>query len=127
MNQYWLNEYFPNAIAAASRQMPDINIVLHELGRAGFFIVGVETFLVQPDLQDLFLYSGKYEPGLYLNERIRAGISTFANLASKEEIDWGCSKLQNDIISGRIGRVIERFPSQFGDYLFIVAEKRTDL
>lgn len=103
------------------------SLILESLKKAGFSIVGVETFLVQPDLQDFFLYSGKYNPSIYLDEKVRSGISTFASLAFPEEIELGCGKLQKDIESGRIYQVLDEYRSESGDYLFIVAEKRPSL
>jgi hypothetical protein len=77
--------------------MPSLEEVSSLLKTAGFTIVGYEPFLIQPDLKDFFLYSGKYEPKMYLDEKIRSGISTFANLASKEEVEEGCDRLKKDI------------------------------
>ncbi|ADC52197.1 hypothetical protein BpOF4_21009 (plasmid) [Alkalihalophilus pseudofirmus OF4] len=90
----------------------------------GFNIVGHETFLIQPNLKDFFLYSGKYEPKMYLDEKVRSGISTFANLASKEEVEEGCNKLKKDIETKKIENVLNNFSSDLGDYVYIVAEKK---
>jgi ubiquinone/menaquinone biosynthesis C-methylase UbiE len=89
MQRYWLKEYFPKAMEESCNQMPKISLVIDCLRQAGFKIVGAETFLIQPNLQDFFLYSGKFEPSIYLNPNVRAGISTFVNLASQEEIHTG--------------------------------------
>ncbi|MCF6409468.1 class I SAM-dependent methyltransferase [Pseudalkalibacillus salsuginis] len=124
MNTYWLKEYFPQAIEASSKQMPDLTTVNNTLQAVGFDIIGHETFLIQPDLEDFFLYSGKYEPHIYLDETVRAGISTFANLATKEEIVLGCSKLKRDIETKKINEVLPRYSSVKGDYVFVVAEKK---
>ncbi|RPF50402.1 class I SAM-dependent methyltransferase [Aquisalibacillus elongatus] len=124
MKYYWLNEYFPDAIAESAQQMPNIKDVTETLGTAGFNIIGNETFLIQPDLEDFFLYSGKYDPNMYLNEKVRSGISTFANLASEEEVEIGIEKLRKDIESKRIEEVLTKYTSQLGDYTFVVAEKR---
>lgn len=124
MRRYWLNEYFPAAMMKSCGQMPPVPQVVECLKEAGFYMVGIETFLVQPNLRDFFLYSGKYEPGIYLNPKVRAGISTFANLAADEEIREGCARLQSDIASGKIAEVMERYSSDLGDYLFVVAGKK---
>lgn len=123
MRRYWLNEYFPEAMQASCKQMPSLSKVTESLKQAGFAIVGLETFLIQPDLQDFFLYSGKYAPQIYLNSNVRAGISTFADLATQGEIESGCIKLQKDIESGRIRQVLQKYSSDLGDYVFVVAEK----
>jgi ubiquinone/menaquinone biosynthesis C-methylase UbiE len=124
MERYWIKEYFPKAMEDSCKQMPKISKVVDALKEVGFSIIGLETFLIQPNLQDFFLYSGKYEPQMYLNPKVRAGISTFANLASKEEVHLGCTKLKSDIDSGRIHEVLEKYNSDFGDYTFVVAEKK---
>ncbi|MDB5052749.1 MAG: Methyltransferase type 11 [Bacilli bacterium] len=124
MERYWLKEYFPKAMMDSCSQMPKVPHVVENLRQAGFEIIGLETFLIQPNLQDFFLYSGKYDPNIYLNPKVRAGISTFANLASPDEIHVGCTKLKSDIESGRIQKALDRYSSDLGDYTFVVAEKR---
>ncbi|NRF89833.1 class I SAM-dependent methyltransferase [Paenibacillus frigoriresistens] len=123
MERYWLKEYFPDAIMKSCSQMPEVSLVIEQLKQAGFKIVGLETFLIQPNLQDFFLYSGKYKPSIYLNPNVRAGISTFANLASAQEVHDGCSRLHKDIESGAIQEVMDQYSSELGDYMFVVAEK----
>jgi ubiquinone/menaquinone biosynthesis C-methylase UbiE len=124
MGRYWLKEYFPSAMTKSCNQMPKVPHVVDCLKHIGFKMVGLETFLIQPNLQDFFLYSGKYEPSIYLNPKVRAGISTFANLASQDEIHTGCTRLKSDIESGRVKEVVDQYSSVLGDYVFVVAEKR---
>lgn len=123
MRSYWLNAYFPNAMEASIKQMPSLDEVIHNLRLAGFSVVGVESFLVEQDLRDFFLYSGKFEPYMYLDSTVRSGISTFANLATPEEIASGCLQLKRDIENGTIQDVIQRYTSTLGDYTFVVAQK----
>ena len=125
MQSYWLNAYFPNAMKASIKQMPSLEKVIHHLRLAGFSVVGVESFLVEQDLQDFFLYSRKFEPQMYLDSTVRSGISTFANLAAPEEIAAGCRQLKHDIDNGKIHDVIQEYTSTLGDYTFVVAEKET--
>ncbi|WP_261130514.1 class I SAM-dependent methyltransferase [Bacillus sp. Marseille-Q3570] len=124
MKNYWLKEYFPDAIQKSAEQMPNVSEVSNTLETIGFSIIGRETFLIQPDLEDFFLYSGKYQPIMYLDEKVRSGISTFANLASKEEVDEGCLKLKKDIETKNIEKVINKYSSDLGDYVFIIAGKK---
>lgn len=124
INNYWLKEYFPKAIEHAANQMPGIEKVRDTLKTVGFTIVGFETFLIQPNLKDFFLYSGKYHPRMYLDEKVRSGISTFANLASKDEIEEGCAKLENDIKTKKIESVLNKYRSELGDYVYIIVEKK---
>jgi hypothetical protein len=74
-------------------------------------------------LQDLFLYSGKYRPEIYLDENVRSGISTFALLASADEIAAGCQRLAADINTGRITEIVKKYENNHGDYLFVIADK----
>jgi ubiquinone/menaquinone biosynthesis C-methylase UbiE len=123
MRRYWLNEYFPDAIERATRQMPPLEQTRAQLADAGFRRVICEPWAVTAELQDLFLYAGKYRPALYLDPRVRAGISTFANLAQPAEVEQGCVRLTADLESGRFADVLAASGHDGGDYLFIVAER----
>lgn len=122
--QYWLKEYFPEAIKEACKQLPAISDIIAHLKDAGFIFIGTESFLIQPNIQDRFLGSGRFHPEIYLRDEIRKGISTFASLANPEEVRIGCERLSRDLESGRFEEVFSRYASEQGDYLFVVAEKR---
>ena len=124
MQKYWLVEYFPEAITKASQQMPSLALVKSALQKVGFNSIQVETYSIRPDLQDLFLYSGKYHPELYLDANIRSGISTFSQLASVDEMTNGCQKLAADINTGFIHQVMQQYEHDQGDYLFIIVDKK---
>ena len=119
---YWLDEYFPDAIDRSVDQLPSLEAIRHDLASPGFHTIATDPYDVQPDLQDFFLYSGKHRPEIYLDPRVRAGISTFASLADPAEVQAGCAKLADDIQSGRIADVIAAHRHDRGDYLFIIAE-----
>ena len=123
MKGYWLNEYFPVAMAKSMEQMPEPELVQDSLTAAGFRVTFTEAYEVLPDLQDFFLYSGKHHPEMYLSETVRKGISTFASLAEPVEVISGCARLRADIESGRIDQVMKSYRRQQGDYLFMVCEK----
>jgi hypothetical protein len=123
MHHYWLNEYFPEAMAKSIAQMPDIGTITSALKEVGFDRIVLEPFFVTNDLEDMFLYSGKHRPHIYLDGRVRAGISTFASLTSPEEIIEGCRLLSEDIESGRICRAIQEYSHDSGDYMFFVGQK----
>ncbi|BAT51711.1 putative MerR-family transcriptional regulator [Nostoc sp. NIES-3756] len=123
MQKYWLIEYFPEAISKASQQMPSLDSVKSALDKVGFKSIQIEAYSIHQDLQDLFLYSGKHRPELYLDANIRSGISTFSGLASVDEITNGCQKLATDINSGFIKEVVHKYEHEQGDYLFIIADK----
>jgi ubiquinone/menaquinone biosynthesis C-methylase UbiE len=121
MKRYWLNEYFPQAMARATAQMPALDEVIAAIRAAGFISITTEPYFVKPDLQDGFLYSGKQRPAVYLDEKARAGSSTFRALADAAEVESGCARLARDIETQRIQEVIARSQSEEGDYLFVVA------
>ena len=98
MRGYWLNDYFPAAMARSIAQMPGRQAIMEALRQSGFASIHTEPYEVQTDLQDFFLYSGKHRPEMYLDPHVRAGISTFAALADASEVEEG-------------------------DYLFVVGEK----
>ena len=84
-----------------------------------------ENYAVQPGLKDLFLYSGKHDPAMYFDLPIRNGISSFSDLAHREEVETGLELLANDIKSGRISEIISSYANAGGDYLFIKAVATT--
>lgn len=124
MQHYWLCEYFPKAMHASILQMPALSSVTEALRDAGFELLITEHYEIKDNLKDLFLYSGKSNPSMYLDPSVRAGISTFAKLADNDEIQTGCKRLAEDIESGKISLIQSRFEHSDGDYLFVVAEKR---
>ncbi|MEH2403579.1 class I SAM-dependent methyltransferase [Nostoc sp.] len=123
MNKYWLVEYFPEAIYKSVEQMPSLEKVKSALNEAGFNSIDIKPYSISENLQDLFLYSGKHRPKIYLDENVRSGISTFALLASADEIVAGCERLAADINTGRITEIVNKYENNQGDYLFVIAEK----
>lgn len=123
MKGYWLNHYFPQMLRDSKEQMPSWTTVNQQLEASGFRVIATEPYFVQPDLQDGFLYIGKHEPGLYLDKRIRKGISSFSALAHREEVELGLAKLQADIASGAVQQVMDQHKNEDGDYLFVNALK----
>jgi ubiquinone/menaquinone biosynthesis C-methylase UbiE len=121
--QYWLAEYFPEAIAKSAEQMPALAAVTEALFESGFQSIETEDYSVREDLQDFFLYSGKYRPAMYLDAAVRSGISTFSLLATEREIEEGCGKLEADINQGRIADVLKKYEHDAGDYKFVIARK----
>jgi SAM-dependent methyltransferase len=125
MEGYWLNHYFPGMLRSSIIQMPAFDSINNAITKAGFEITTTEKYFVQDDLQDNFLYTGKHRPTLYLNEEIRKGISSFAALPNATEVKAGLSKLHADLESGQFINIKKTYENDLGDYLFIVAEKKT--
>lgn len=124
MQAYWLNHYFPLMLNRSIEQMPSISTIDSALGFASLRLIDVKPFFVSRNLKDLFLYSGKQRPEMYLSEQVRAGISSFKNLCTNQELEQGLSMLAADIESGNIESIIKKYESDKGDYCFLVAEKK---
>lgn len=118
---YWLNHYFPKMMAKSIQQLPAIEDMEEAMRNAGLRISHAETYVVKDDLRDHFLYCGKNRPMLYFNEEIRAGISSFADLANEAEVLSGLQRLEADIKSTEITEVMKSYSHNWGDYLFLVA------
>jgi ubiquinone/menaquinone biosynthesis C-methylase UbiE len=123
MEGYWLNHYFPGMLRDSIQQMPRLEAILQSLDRAGFLGLQQEPYFVKDDLQDLFLYAGKNRPHLYLDPKVRSGISSFADLSRREEVESGLRQLEQDLASGQIHEVIARYENTLGDYLFVIASR----
>jgi ubiquinone/menaquinone biosynthesis C-methylase UbiE len=121
--KYWLNFYFPNMLKTTSILMPNFTKIEKSLKRAGFIISEVEKYFVEKNLEDLFLYSGKLNPTLYLNSEIRKGILSFAAFADQNEVEKGVQQLAKDIETNKISEIIQDYKNDLGDYIFIVASK----
>ncbi|WP_298417244.1 class I SAM-dependent methyltransferase [uncultured Kordia sp.] len=123
MKGYWLNHYFPKMLADSMIQMPSLEQITSAMHAAGFENIYTEKYNVQPNLQDQFLYVGKENPTLYLDQNIRNGISSFSLLANKEEVEKGLKLLEKDINSGEINSIMNSYKNRDGDYLFILSQK----
>lgn len=123
MRNYWLNHYFPVMLEKSILQMPSFEMIKNAAAEAGMMISNTEKYYIQDDLQDLFLYSGKNNPALYLEENVRKGISSFSALANLNEVQEGLAILADDIASGIFDEVKAGYDDTEGDYLFIILQK----
>ncbi len=123
MKGYWLTHYFPKMLADSIKQMPSFKQITSCLQKNNLELEVTEKYDIRPDLQDLFLYSGKHNPSLYLNSQVRNGISSFSSLANTKEVKIGLSTLKDDIGSGRVNDIISKYKNTDGDYLFLVIKK----
>ncbi|TPN87351.1 class I SAM-dependent methyltransferase [Aquimarina algicola] len=126
MKGYWLNHYFPKMLSDSIHQMPSYHIIEESAKNNNFNIITTEKYNIKSDLQDLFLYCGKNNPKMYLNPKIRNGISSFSSLSNAEEVSKGLHFLEKDITSGKVNDVITRYNNTDGDYLFIVFKKTSN-
>ncbi|MEM1119647.1 MAG: methyltransferase domain-containing protein [Bacteroidota bacterium] len=123
MKGYWLNHYFPRMLKNSILQMPSLVKVQSALVKAGFSEIKTKKYFIQPNLADKFLYCGKHNPKIYLDQQIRNGISSFAAIANQMEVKKGLYELAAAIEAGEIQKIIDEYENQLGDYLYIIAKK----
>lgn len=124
MQRYWLRHYFPTMLSDSIAQMPSLESIVGALEISGIKLLTREPYFIQPDLQDHFLYCGKYNPEVYFNQQVRSGISSFSSLAHKDEVKQGLQLLRQDIDSRQIHKVMKSYQNDLGDYIFIVGKKK---
>ena len=86
--------------------MPSLEKIKGALQNVGIEMINTETYSIKPDLEDLFLYSGKENPELYFRGDVKNGISSFSLMSNQPEIDRGLLELRNDIDSKKIKGII---------------------
>jgi ubiquinone/menaquinone biosynthesis C-methylase UbiE len=123
MRGYWLNNYFPVMLEDSIEQMPAFEQIQKAIEKAGLKYDYREHYLIQPNLEDLFLYAGKHNPSLYFDEEVRRGISSFSSLSNAKEVEEGLINLRDDIESGKVQDVMRHYENARGDYLYVVAVK----
>ena len=96
--QFWLTDYFPYFLRDTS-----FSIGTQELAKSISLTtrqkVNIVPFLLPADLSDLFAASGWCKPEIYLDARVRSGISTFAKMPS-DEVNLGLKRLATEIDNG---------------------------
>jgi ubiquinone/menaquinone biosynthesis C-methylase UbiE len=121
MRRYWLCHYFPQMMRRSIENMPARSAIEDSLVTAGFLRIECVPYYVDRELTDLFLYSGKERPHLYLQPDVRANISSFARLRSSDELERGLNALAADLESGDFASVYAAYNSAEGDYAFFIA------
>lgn len=123
MENYWLCYYFPEMMRRCVKQMPSLKLINQAMHHTGFRLIDSDKYFIEEDLKDLFLYSGKNHPAIYLDEEVRNGMSSFAYLSAGQELQKGLEKLANDLIIGKFSDVRKQYSDQQGDYIFLILEK----
>jgi ubiquinone/menaquinone biosynthesis C-methylase UbiE len=123
MRGYWLNEYFPKMMKQSWELLPELPEMEQLLNDTGFQLSLTEKYFIHDELQDHFLYAHKRQPERYLDENVRQNMSAFSAICTPEELKNGLSKLEADILSGRIKDIMDQYENDKGDYVFLVAEK----
>ena len=121
--RFWLRHYFPRMFERIEAKEPSEDQMRAELAAAGFARVDAYPWSVPDDLVDQFLYCGKRKPELYFDARIRAGISSFADLSDPREVEDGLAKLRADLRSGRFEELRASSPTTDGDYVIVLATR----
>lgn len=126
MQQCWLYHYFPNMMNDRIQQIESFGYIKKQLEQAGFSHIKQSPFHINDTIEDLFLYSGKFRPHIYLDPFIRQNISCFALSPHHDELYAGLQALKKDILSGKINTMIDKYISNIGDCLFITGKKCCD-
>lgn len=97
--QFWLSDYFPYFINDTSASFPSTQELEQQLEHITHREVATSPFLLPRDLRDLFAASGWCQPEIYLDAKVRSGISTFAKMPAKE-LNIGLERLATEIDNG---------------------------
>jgi SAM-dependent methyltransferase len=90
---FWLvRDYFPEILAIDRRIFPSMELLSAVLGP-----IDVQPLPIPDDCVDGFLGAYWQRPEAYLDEEVRAGISTFSQLTN---IDQQLERLEHDLTSG---------------------------
>ena len=96
----WFAEYFPQVWVACFSFFPPIEQIQDSLQNLTGYPTYNSVFEPPSDMEDLFAGAAWNRPELYLDERIRSGISSFA-LADPIEVQDGISRLRADLDGGQ--------------------------
>jgi SAM-dependent methyltransferase len=96
---FWVSDYFPDIQESAFGIAPPLSDVCRLLEIHTRRHVTIIPWAVPHDLQDRFMAAGWRTPELYLDPKVRAGISAFA-LAGRATLDDGLQRLEKDIENG---------------------------
>jgi len=117
---FWLTrDYFPEILATDRRIFPSMDLL-----RAVFGRIDVQPLAIPCDCVDGFLGAYWQRPEAYLDEGVRAGISSFSRLPN---IGPQLQRLERDLASGnweRRNAELRHFPDLDIGYRLVVAERR---
>jgi SAM-dependent methyltransferase len=100
LRTFWFYHYFPKGLGVDLARMPDSPEIATLLEKAGFVELGFELCYTDVVVAD-------ETPQQYLDKRYRDSISTFSFL-SDEDIESGCRRLRDDILTGRVKDIVEK-------------------
>jgi ubiquinone/menaquinone biosynthesis C-methylase UbiE len=96
---FWLTDYFPYFILDTLDIFPDTEAIAKKVCQITRKQVKIIPFLLPPDLNDLFAAAGWCQPEIYLDPKVRKGISTFSKM-SLNELTEGIERLSTDLNNG---------------------------
>lgn len=97
--EFWLSDYFPYFINDTLATFPSTKKIACKISKITLKKIEIIPFLLPPDLSDMFAASGWCKPKIYLDERVRNGISTFAKMPTNE-LKTGLNRLAREIERG---------------------------
>ncbi|MFX0166729.1 MAG: class I SAM-dependent methyltransferase [Candidatus Hodarchaeota archaeon] len=100
MRAFWFYHYFPKGLNVDLTRIPDVGEITKLLENVGFSNVDFDICF-----QDEVVINET--PESYLKRKYRDSISTFSFL-TEEDVILGCKKLQKDIISGVVEKIIQK-------------------
>lgn len=121
--QFWLGHYFPFFWDIAYDVLVDKKVIIEAIEAAGFKISCFSPYFVGKRATDLSTYGCKYQPHLFLDSKIRSGMTPLQLPEYAKEVEEGCIKLQKDIDSGLVNKVITQYESDKGESSCILCTK----
>ncbi len=118
INTYWYTYYFPEGLKAELKRFLEIKDLIYLLKKTGFSKIGVKICYYDTVILN-------QSPKNYLDKNFRNGDSFFS-LMEEDEIEAGCKKLQDDIKSGVINKILEEYKERvtlYGGSLIIYGQK----
>jgi ubiquinone/menaquinone biosynthesis C-methylase UbiE len=125
ISSFWLTQYFPSFIKDVEATFLPISQLKAEIETITGLVASVIPFPLPHDLLDSFAAVGWGRPELYLDRKIRNGISSFAKIAD-DELNHGLSSLGEDLERGvwerRYGHLRQLKQLDLG-YRFVYTQK----
>ena len=97
--EFWLADYFPYFIRDTLTTLPSTQKIARAIDKISQKEVVIIPYLLPSNLSDLFAASGWCRPEIYLDKRVRSGISSFVKMPANE-LQEGLYRLQVDLDRG---------------------------
>ncbi|MEL6495533.1 MAG: class I SAM-dependent methyltransferase [Cyanobacteria bacterium J06623_7] len=97
--EFWLTDYFPYFARDTANTFPSTQTIAELLSQITQKEAAIMPFLLPTNLSDLFAAAGWSKPGIYLNEEVQKGISSFAKMP-QDELIIGLKRLRLELDNG---------------------------